>query len=87
MEIIEELEPTRRGLYGGIVGYIDFRGNLDSAIAIRTALIKDGKAYVQAGAGVVADSIPENEDQECVNKAAAVLTAIASANARARITT
>lgn len=84
MEIIEELEPTRRGLYGGIVGYIDFRGNLDSAIAIRTALIKDGIAYVQAGAGVVADSIAENEDQECVNKAAAVLTAIASANARVR---
>lgn len=81
MEIIEELEPTRRGLYGGIVGYIDFRGNLDSAIAIRTALIKDGMAYVQAGAGVVADSIPESEDQECLNKAAAVLTAIASANA------
>lgn len=85
MEIIEELEPTRRGLYGGIVGYIDFRGNLDSAIAIRTALIKDGVAYVQAGAGVVADSIAENEDQECVNKAAAVLTAIASANARERV--
>ncbi len=84
MEIIEELEPTRRGLYGGIVGYIDFRGNLDSAIAIRTALIKDGIAYVQAGAGIVADSIPENEDQECVNKAAAVLTAIASANALAK---
>lgn len=80
MEIIEELEPTRRGLYGGIVGYIDFRGNLDSAIAIRTALIKDGIAYVQAGAGIVADSIAENEDQECVNKAAAVLTAIATAN-------
>lgn len=80
MEIIEELEPTRRGLYGGIVGYIDFRGNLDSAIAIRTALIKDGKAYVQAGAGVVADSVAESEDQECVNKAAAVLTAIATAN-------
>lgn len=84
MEIIEELEPTRRGLYGGIVGYIDFRGNLDSAIAIRTALIKDGIAYVQAGAGIVADSIPESEDQECVNKAAAVLTAIASANALAK---
>lgn len=84
MEIIEELEPTRRGLYGGIVGYIDFRGNLDSAIAIRTALIKEGTAYVQAGAGVVADSIPESEDQECVNKAAAVLTAIATANALQR---
>lgn len=82
MEIIEELEPTRRGLYGGIVGYIDFRGNLDSAIAIRTALIKDGIAYVQAGAGIVADSDPENEDQECVNKAAAVLTAVATANSR-----
>ena len=80
MEIIEELEPTRRGLYGGIVGYIDFRGNLDSAIAIRTALIKDGMAYVQAGAGVVADSIAESEDQECVNKAAAVLSAITTAN-------
>lgn len=80
MEIIEELEQTRRGLYGGIVGYIDFRGNLDSAIAIRTALIKNGNAYVQAGAGVVADSVAESEDQECVNKAAAVLTAIATAN-------
>ncbi len=80
MEIIEELEPTRRGLYGGIVGYIDFRGNLDSAIAIRTALIKDGIAYVQAGAGVVADSVAESEEQECVNKAAAVLSAIATAN-------
>ena len=79
-QIIEELEPTRRGLYGGIVGYIDFRGNLDSAIAIRTALIKDGIAYVQAGAGVVADSVAESEEQECVNKAAAVLSAIATAN-------
>lgn len=84
MEIIEELEPTRRGLYGGIVGYIDFRGNLDSAIAIRTALIKDGVAYVQAGAGVVADSIAESEEQECVNKAAAVLSAIATANSLRR---
>jgi anthranilate synthase component 1 len=84
MEIIEELEPTRRGLYGGIVGYIDFRGNLDSAIAIRTALIKDGRAYVQAGAGVVADSVAESEEQECVNKAAAVLTAIATANSLRR---
>ena len=84
MEIIEELEPTRRGLYGGIVGYIDFRGNLDSAIAIRTALIKDGIGYVQAGAGIVADSVAKNEDQECVNKAAAVLSAIATANALRR---
>jgi anthranilate synthase component 1 len=79
MEIIEKLEPTRRGLYGGCIGYFDFSGNLDTAIAIRTALIRDGVAYVQAGAGIVADSIPENEDDECLNKAAAVLGAIASA--------
>ena len=83
MEIIEELEPVRRGLYGGAIGYIDFTGNLDTCIAIRTALIKDGIAYVQAGAGVVADSVAENEDQECSNKAAAVLGAIAAANALA----
>lgn len=81
MEIIEELEPTRRGLYGGVVGYLDFAGDLDVAIAIRTALIKDGTAYVQAGAGVVADSDPVAEDLECQNKAAAVLRAIATANA------
>ncbi len=80
MEIIESLEPTRRGLYGGIVGYIDFTGNIDTCIAIRTALIHKGTAYVQAGAGVVADSDPESENQECYNKAAAVLKAIDSAN-------
>lgn len=80
MEIIDELEPTRRGLYGGVVGYLDFAGDLDVAIAIRTALIKEGVAYVQAGAGVVADSDPISEDQECQNKAAAVLRAIASAS-------
>jgi anthranilate synthase component 1 len=79
MEIIDELEPVRRGLYGGVVGYLDFAGNLDLAIAIRTALLRDGVAYVQAGAGIVADSVPENEDQECRNKAAAVLRAVASA--------
>lgn len=81
MEIIERLEPTRRGLYGGAIGYFDFTGNIDTCIAIRTALIKDGKAYVQAGAGVVADSDPESENQETINKAAAVLTAINTANA------
>ncbi len=81
MEIIEELEPTRRGLYGGTIGYFDFTGNIDTCIAIRTALIKDGKAYVQAGAGVVADSDPASENQECINKAAAVLGAIATAHA------
>jgi anthranilate synthase component 1 len=79
MAIIDELEPLRRGLYGGCVGYFDFAGNLDAAIAIRTALIKDGTAYVQAGGGLVADSEPEAEFQECVNKAAAVLRAVAAA--------
>ncbi len=79
MELIEELEPTRRGLYGGVVGYLDFAGDCDTAIAIRTALIRDGVAYVQAGAGIVADSDPAAEDTECVNKAGAVLAAIATA--------
>jgi anthranilate synthase component 1 len=80
MEIIDELEPTRRGLYGGCVGYLDFAGNADTAIAIRTALLRDGMAYVQAGAGIVADSNPEAEDIECRNKAMAVLRAIAAAD-------
>ena len=79
MELIEELEPTRRGLYGGIVGYLDFAGDADTAIAIRTALVRDGVAYVQAGAGIVADSNPQAEDTECLNKARAVLAAIATA--------
>ncbi|QKW19147.1 anthranilate synthase component I [Kitasatospora sp. NA04385] len=80
MQIIEELEPTRRGLYGGCVGYLDFAGDSDTAIAIRTAVIRDRTAYVQAGAGVVADSDPHAEDTECRNKAAAVLRAVAAAN-------
>ncbi|WP_405781560.1 anthranilate synthase component I [Streptomyces sp. NBC_00859] len=80
MQIIDELEPTRRGLYGGCVGYLDFAGDSDTAIAIRTALLRDGTAYVQAGAGVVADSDPVSEDNECRNKAAAVLRAVGSAN-------
>ncbi|MEU7167311.1 anthranilate synthase component I [Streptomyces morookaense] len=80
MQIIEELEPTRRGLYGGCVGYLDFAGDSDTAIAIRTALLRDGTAYVQAGAGVVADSDPAAEDAECRNKAAAVLRAVHTAN-------
>ena len=79
MEIIEELEPHRRGLYGGAIGYLDFTGNIDTCIAIRTALIYKGRAYVQAGAGVVADSVAESEYQECINKAAAVLGAIGAA--------
>ncbi|MGH3587201.1 MAG: anthranilate synthase component I, partial [Pseudonocardia sp.] len=78
MEIIEELEPTRRGLYGGIVGYLDFAGDADTAIAIRTALIRDGVAYVQAGGGIVADSDPVAEDTEALNKARAVLSAVAT---------
>jgi anthranilate synthase component 1 len=80
MEIIEELEPNRRGIYGGALGYLDFRGNIDTCIAIRTAVIKDGIAYAQAGAGIVADSDASAENQECINKAAAVLGAINSAN-------
>ena len=79
MEIIEELEPTRRGLYGGIVGYVDVGGDMDTAIAIRTVVMRNGRAYVQAGAGIVADSDPAAEDAECRNKAAAVLRAVAAA--------
>lgn len=80
MEIIESLEPTRRALYGGAIGYFDFTGNIDTCIAIRTALVHNGKAYVQAGAGIVADSDPAAENDETLNKAAAVLGAIAAAN-------
>jgi len=76
MEIIEELEPSRRGTYGGAVLYADFSGNLDSCIAIRSLLTTKGKAYVQAGAGIVADSVPELEHQESLNKAQAVIRAI-----------
>jgi len=79
MEIIDELEPSRRGLYGGVVGYLDFAGDMDLAIAIRTALIRHGKAYVQAGGGIVADSAAPAEFDESVNKAMAVLRAIAAA--------
>lgn len=85
MQIIDDLEPSRRGLYGGCVGYLDFAGDLDTAIAIRTALLKDGVAYVQAGAGVVADSDPVSEDRECQAKAAAVLRAIAVAHTLATV--
>jgi anthranilate synthase component 1 len=79
MEIIEELEPTRRGLYGGTVGYFGFGGDMDMAIAIRTALIRNGRAYVGAGAGIVADSDPAAEERETRSKAAAVLAAISAA--------
>jgi anthranilate synthase component I len=76
MQIIEELEPTRRGIYGGSVLYADFAGNLDSCIAIRTMLMEGEKAYLQAGAGIVADSEPAREYEECMNKAKAVLRAV-----------
>ena len=76
MEILEELEPLRRGLYGGSVLYADFAGNLDSCIAIRTMLMKGKKAYVQAGAGIVADSIPESEYEESLNKTKALVRAV-----------
>lgn len=80
MQIIEDNESTRRGIYGGTIGYLDFTGNIDTCIAIRTAVLKSGHAYVQAGAGIVADSDPLSENQECINKAAAVLGAVATAN-------
>lgn len=75
-EIIDELEPVARGVYGGAIGYLDFSGNLDVCIAIRTAVKKGHKVYVQAGAGIVADSVPESEYMECANKAGAVIEAI-----------
>jgi anthranilate synthase component 1 len=81
MSLIESYEPSRRGVYGGVVGYLDFHGDLDMAIAIRTAVIKDGVAHVQAGAGIVADSVPTTEFEETVNKAAAALRAVATAAA------
>jgi anthranilate synthase component 1 len=76
MEIIEELEPTKRGVYAGAVGYFSYSGNMDTCIAIRTLVIKDGKVYLQTGAGIVADSVPENEYWESVNKAMAMMTAV-----------
>ena len=80
MEIIEELEPTRRGSYAGCIGYFSYSGNMDTCITIRTILIKDETAYIQVGAGIVADSIPENEYQETLNKAMAMLRAIKEAH-------
>jgi anthranilate synthase component 1 len=76
MEIIDELEPTKRGPYAGAVGYFDYRGNMDTCITLRTMVIKDQKVYIQAGAGLVADSDPTKEYQETVNKAKALLAAV-----------
>lgn len=78
-EIINELENNKRGVYGGAVGYIDFRGNLDTCIAIRLAFKKNGRVFVRSGAGIVADSVPENEFNECINKAKAVMNALKAA--------
>ncbi|MEZ0255800.1 MAG: anthranilate synthase component I family protein, partial [Chthoniobacter sp.] len=79
MQIINQFEKSKRGVYAGAVGYFGFDGNSDSCIALRTVVLKDGKAYVQAGAGIVADSSPESEHQECVNKAMGMMAAIARA--------
>jgi anthranilate synthase component I len=76
MEIIESMEPRRRGVYGGAVGYVDFSGNLDTCIALRTLMIKDGVAYIQAGGGIVADSDPRREREESINKASALIRAV-----------
>jgi anthranilate synthase component 1 len=76
MEIIAELEPTRRGVYSGSVMYLDFSGNLNSCIAIRTMLVQGSKAYLQAGGGIVADSDPEHEWDETMNKAGALMKAV-----------
>ena len=76
MEIIDDLEGGRRGIYGGAIGYVDFTGNLDVCIAIRLAYKRKGKVFVRSGAGIVADSVAENEYRECINKAKAVAEAI-----------
>jgi anthranilate synthase component 1 len=81
MEIIDEVEPTRRGLYGGGIGYVDLAGNMDLCIAIRTLLFCAGSAHVQAGAGIVADSVPQLELAETRNKAMALLAAVRAAEA------
>jgi anthranilate synthase component 1 len=81
MEIIDELEPVKRGVYAGAVGYVGWRGDMDTAIAIRTAVIKDGNLHIQAGAGIVADSVPSREWEETMNKGRAIFRAVASAEA------
>ena len=79
MEIIDELEPVKRGIYSGAVGYLSWNGNMDTAIAIRTAVIQDGTLHIQAGAGIVADSVPESEWQETMNKGRAIFRAVTAA--------
>jgi anthranilate synthase component 1 len=79
MEIINELEPSKRGIYSGAIGYLSWAGNMDTAIAIRTAVIKDGYLHIQVGAGIVADSVPSKEWQETMNKGRAIFRAVALA--------
>jgi anthranilate synthase component 1 len=81
MEIIDELEPVKRGIYSGAIGYLAWNGNMDTAIAIRTAVIKDETLHIQAGAGVVADSVPDLEWKETMNKGRAIFRAVAMAEA------
>jgi anthranilate synthase component 1 len=75
-QLINDLEDNKRGIYGGAIGYLDFTGNMDTCIAIRTAYKKNGKVFIRSGAGIVADSVPEKEYEECHNKAAAVINAL-----------
>ena len=86
LRLLDELEPHRRGIYGGVVGYLDFAGDMDMAIAIRSALLREGRAYVQAGGGIVADSVNPTEALETVNKAAAPLRAVHTAGSLHNIT-
>jgi anthranilate synthase component 1 len=79
MQIIHDLEQNKRGIYGGAIGYLDFSGNMDTCIAIRLAYRKNDQVFIRSGAGIVADSVPEKEYQECLNKAAAVASAIQKA--------
>ena len=84
-EIINELENNKRGIYGGAIGYLDFTGNMDTCIAIRIAFKKNGKVFIRSGAGIVADSVPEKEYQECINKAQAVVSALEKAQGGAKL--
>ena len=84
-QIINELENNKRGIYGGAIGYLDFTGNMDTCIAIRIAFKKNGKVFIRSGAGIVADSVPEKEYQECINKAQAVVSALEKAQGGGRL--
>ena len=84
-QIINELENNKRGIYGGAIGYLDFTGNMDTCIAIRIAFKKNGKVFIRSGAGIVADSVPEKEYQECINKAQAVVSALEKAQGGAKL--